>query len=84
MYEILLVPGARKDLDKLEARIFNQIILKIRSLSENPRPFGGLKLTDEEGYRIRVGDFRILYRIDDAAKKVFVYRVKNRKDVYRA
>ncbi|MCX6565026.1 MAG: type II toxin-antitoxin system RelE/ParE family toxin [Candidatus Aminicenantes bacterium] len=84
MYEILLLPGARKDLDKLETRIFNRIIGEIRLLSENPRPFGGLKLTKEEGYRIRAGDFRILYRIDDAAKKVFIYRVKNRRDAYRA
>jgi len=81
--EILLLPGAQKDLDKLESRIFKRIIEEIRSLSENPRPLGSLKLTDEDGYRIRVGDFRILSRIDDAAEKVFIYRIKNRKEAYR-
>jgi mRNA interferase RelE/StbE len=80
--EILLLPGAQRDFDNLETRIFDRILREFRSLAENPRPFGGLKLTDEEGYRIRVGNYRVLYRIDDTAKKVFVYRIKNRKDVY--
>jgi mRNA-degrading endonuclease RelE of RelBE toxin-antitoxin system len=39
-------------------------------------------LTAEEGYRLRVGDHRILYRIDDASKRVYIYRVRDRKDVY--
>lgn len=82
MVEIFLLPAAQKDLDGLESKIFKQVMEKIRSLAEDPRPWGCLKLTAEEGHRIRSGDYRILYRIDDAAKRVFIYRVKHRKDAY--
>lgn len=82
MYEILLLAPAQKDLDKLEAKTFGRILGRIRVLHDDARPAGCLKLTDENGYRIRVGDYRILYRIDDAARRVFIYRIKHRKDAY--
>jgi len=56
---------------------------KILPLSANPRPFGCQKLTNEDGYRIRAGNFRILYRIDDNAKEVLLYRIKHRREAYR-
>lgn len=83
MYAIRLLPKATKELDHFSKEIFNQIKEEIERLCENPRPFGCLKLRAEEGYRIRVGDYRILYRIDDQAKNVFIYRIKHRKDAYR-
>ncbi|MDP2915645.1 MAG: type II toxin-antitoxin system RelE/ParE family toxin [Candidatus Aminicenantes bacterium] len=82
MVEVFLLPPAQKDLDGLEVRIFRQIINKIRALTDEPRPHGCLKLTAEEGYRIRAGDYRVLYRIDDVAKRIFIYKIKHRKDVY--
>jgi len=82
VYELLLLPPAQKDLDKLERPVFARILRKIRSLSEEARPPGCLKLTNEGGYRVRTGDYRILYRIDDALKRVYIYRIKHRKDVY--
>ena len=82
MYELLLLPPAQKDLDKLEAPVFARILKKIRALAGDARPPGCLKLTDEEGYRIRIGDYRILYRIDDVLKRVYIYRIKHRKDAY--
>lgn len=82
MYELLLLPAAQKDLDKLDAQVFARIIKKIRTLSKDARPPDGLKLTDEDGYRIRTGDYRILYRIDDALKRIYIYRIKHRKDAY--
>jgi len=82
VYELLVLPAAQKDLDKLEAPVFAHILKKIRALSEDARPPGSLKLTDEDGYRIRTGDYRILYRIDDALKRIYIYRIKHRKDVY--
>jgi mRNA interferase RelE/StbE len=72
----------RKDLDRLEASGFQRILKKIRVLSKDARPAGCLKLTGDEGYRIRVGDYRILYRVDDSLKRIFIYRIKDRKDVY--
>jgi mRNA interferase RelE/StbE len=82
VYEILLLSPAQKDLDKPEASGFSRIIKKIRFLSADPRPPGCLKLTDERGYRIRIGDHRVLYRIDDASKRVYIYRIKPQKDAY--
>jgi mRNA interferase RelE/StbE len=56
----------------------------ITGLAENPRPHGTKKLTAREGYMVRVGDYRILYQVDDEAKVVIIYRVMTRGDVYRA
>ncbi|MFO7732290.1 MAG: type II toxin-antitoxin system RelE/ParE family toxin [Candidatus Aminicenantes bacterium] len=82
MYDIFVLPPAQRDLGKLEASDFARIIKKIRGPSREPRPVGCLKLTGEEGYRIRVGDHRVLYRIDDPSKRVYLYRIKHRKDAY--
>ncbi|HHF52474.1 MAG: type II toxin-antitoxin system RelE/ParE family toxin [Candidatus Aminicenantes bacterium] len=82
MYKILLLPTAQKDLDKFKGKTFDILVKKISSLKENPRPHGCLKLTAEQGYRIRSGNYRIIYRIDDKKKKVFIYRIKHRKEAY--
>jgi len=82
-YRLIIIPKAEKDLDALGDHDFDTVKKKILLLSENPRPFGCKKLTADEGYRIRSGDFRILYRIDDHAKEVIIYRVRHRKEVYR-
>ena len=83
MYEISIIPSARKDLDDLDKKVFTQIKNKIISLASNRRPSGSLKLTAEEGYRIRSGNYRILYRIDDKNNIIYVYRIKHRKESYR-
>ena len=82
-YRVKIIAKAEKDLDAVTGRDFDAIKRRILLLSENPRPFGSKKLTDDGGYRIRSGDFRILYRIDDTAKEVTIYRVKHRKEVYK-
>ena len=68
--------------DKLDAQIFGRVLKRIRALSRDGRPPGCLKLTAEDGCRIQTGDYRILYRIDDSAKEIYIYRIKHRKDVY--
>lgn len=83
MYEINIIPSARKDLDGLDKKVFTQIKNRIIFLASNPRPSGSLKLTAEEGYRIRSGNYRILYRVDDKNKMIYIYRVKHRKESYR-
>jgi len=82
VYKILLLPQAQKDLDNFKGKIFQQIKNKIFSLGESPRPAGCLKLTAEEGYRLRLGNYRIIYRISDKEKKVYIYRIKHRKEAY--
>ena len=83
MHEISIIPSARKDLDDLDKKVFAQIKNKIISLASNPRPSGCLKLTAEEGYRIRSGNYRIPYRINDKNNIIYIYRVKHRKESYR-
>lgn len=81
-YHIRIIAKAEKDLDALGGHDFDAVKKKILFLSENPRPFGCKKLTADDGYKIRSGDFRILYRIDDHAKEIIVYRVRHRKEAY--
>ena len=83
MYEVKLLPSGQRDLEDLPHSIFPRIEKAIKNLKQNPRPMGCIKLTGEEGYRIRVGTYRILYRIDDGKKEVFIYRVKHCREAYR-
>ncbi|MCD6311230.1 MAG: type II toxin-antitoxin system RelE/ParE family toxin [Elusimicrobia bacterium] len=83
MYNIRIIPQAQKDLNALRGKIFEQIKQKIIDLKKNPRLIGCEKLTRKEGYRVRVRDFRILYKICDDIKKVIIYRIKHRREAYR-
>jgi mRNA interferase RelE/StbE len=82
VYKILLLPQAQKDLDNFQGKIFQQIKKKIFSLRKNSRPPGCLKLTAEEGYCLRSGNYRIIYRINDKEKIVYIYRITHRKEAY--
>ncbi|MEI6186209.1 MAG: type II toxin-antitoxin system RelE/ParE family toxin [Dehalococcoidia bacterium] len=83
MYRLEISHIAHRQIRRLPAPTQERINNAIAGLAGNPRPFGNRKLTAREGYRIRVGDYRILYRIEDVAKIVTVYRVMSRGDVYR-
>jgi len=83
VYKIYLLPQAQKDLNNFTGKIFQQIKDKILTLRNNPRPRGCLKLTAEEGYRLRSGNYRIIYRINDKEKIIYIYRIKHRKEVYK-
>jgi mRNA interferase RelE/StbE len=83
-YEILVLPSAEKELRRLPRKEITGIIHSIDSLARQPRPRGVQKLHgSKDRYRIRRGRYRILYRVDDAAKRVMVYSVADRKDAYR-
>jgi mRNA interferase RelE/StbE len=82
VYKILLLPSAQKDLDRFCGKTFDKLCEKLTGLQENPRPPGCQKLTAEEGYRIRSGDHRIVYRIDDKTQVVLIYRIKHGKEAY--
>jgi len=84
MYRLRLKRTAEADLDRLPGPIFERINERILALREEPRPAGVRKLQgDLEGWRIRVGDYRVVYQIDDSAQTVTVIRVRHRRDVYR-
>ena len=84
MYEVLLERAAERALKQLPKRDFERVIVAIRALASNPRPSGCRKLVGGEGeWRLRVGDHRVLYEIDDAAHVVRVLLVRHRREAYR-
>ena len=83
MYRLEISQAAHRQVRKLPSETRERINQAILRLSEEPRQSRAKKLTEREGYRIRVGDYRILYQIDDGAKVVVIYRVMARGDVYR-
>ena len=84
MYDVQLERSAERDLKRLAPREFHRIVPDIEALASNPRPKGCRKLSGTDNdWRIRVGDYRIVYEIDDRAKAVRVMRVRHRSDVYR-
>ena len=82
-YTVKLKRSAEKELDHLPTKIHNKVINILLSLKENPFPRNSKKLRGREGYRIRVGDYRILYLIDESEKNIEVVSVAHRKEVYR-
>jgi mRNA interferase RelE/StbE len=81
-YTIDLSKKARKQLDKLSDKIAEPILSAIKNLSKNPRPKGFKKLKGRDGYRIRVGDYRIIYDIFDHILLIDVINLGHRKDIY--
>jgi mRNA interferase RelE/StbE len=82
-YEVLLQPRAQKEFLALPPDIARKIAQAMQGLADNPRPRQSIKLSGTESYRLRVGDYRILYEINNPAKSVTVYRIKHRREVYR-
>ncbi|MBI3610923.1 MAG: type II toxin-antitoxin system RelE/ParE family toxin [Nitrospirae bacterium] len=82
-YAVLLKRPAEKELERFPAKTHNAILERLLSLKDNPRPTDAKKLHGREGYRIRIGDYRVLYVIDDARKTVEVASIAHRKEVYR-
>ncbi len=82
-YSLEIKPSAARELDALDDGLFARLDAKIVALAENPRPAGCKKLKGyKDHWRIRVGDWRVLYVIDDASKLVSITRVAHRKQVY--
>jgi mRNA interferase RelE/StbE len=80
-YSVLLTRPARKDLDRLDRQTLNRLAPQIDALASDPRPPGCLKVKSEPNlWRVRVGDYRIGYKIDDAAREVTVIRIGHRRE----
>ena len=82
-YQVRIIPSAEKEMDKLPALIHARISRKILLLKDDPRPRDTRKLSGHEEYRLRVGDYRVLYTIDDKRHVVTVFAVGHRREVYR-
>ncbi len=82
-YSLEVRRSAAKELAALPRRELQRIVEKIQGLAEEPRPHGAEKLSNDEKYRFRQGDYRVLYEIDERAKRVTIVRIAHRREVYR-
>ena len=82
-YNVLIKRSAAKELEGLPPKIRRRVAAKVAGLAVTPRPQGVEKLSGQEKYRIRQGDYRVLYSIDDTAETVTVVKIGHRRDVYR-
>ena len=82
-YNILIERYAQKQIMKLDKKIIPVLKVAISNLANNPRPHGYIKLKGEDAYRIRVGDYRIIYEINDDIILVTVVSVGHRKEIYK-
>jgi len=82
-YNVLIKRSAAKELEGLPPKIRRQVAAKVAGLAVTPRPQGVEKLSGQEKYRVRQGDYRVLYSIDDTAETVTVVKIGHRRDAYR-
>ncbi len=80
---VLLKRSAAKELEAVPRKDREKLVAKIARLANDPRPPGSEKLAGDEKYRMRYGDYRVLYEINDASVVIVVVRVGHRREVYR-
>ena len=81
--KLILARSAGKDLDKLPDETTLRISSKLYALANDPYMHGSEKLAGNKGYRIRIGNYRVIYKIDKSTKTVSIIKVKHRREVYR-
>jgi len=83
-YDVYIKPSALKELDAIGSKKARQrMVQTIRALAEDPRPNGCRKLSGKDKYRIRCGDYRIVYAVQDAGMSLTVVKIGHRREVYR-
>ena len=82
-YQVIIKRSAEKELDALQENVRERLLKRLRALEGNPRPVGSKKLQGQESYRLRAGDYRVLYLVDDKTRIVVVLAVGHRREVYR-
>jgi mRNA interferase RelE/StbE len=82
-YNLLIKKSAVKELKQVPSKQLKRLIARILALEHNPRPQGAEKLAASEYYRIRQGDFRIVYGIDDGEMMIEIIKIGHRREVYR-
>jgi mRNA interferase RelE/StbE len=82
-YRIDLVRSTERELHALPITIHKRVVARLLRLSEEPRPRGSRKLSQGPGWRLRIGDYRVLYTVDDTEHVITVYSIGHRRDVYR-
>ena len=83
-YEVVLARSARKELEALADAIQDRVLSRLVSLTRNPRPKGCRKLAGADSeWRLRVGDYRVLFSIDDSTRVVEIVAIRHRREAYR-
>ncbi|NIA16059.1 MAG: type II toxin-antitoxin system mRNA interferase toxin, RelE/StbE family [Nitrospiraceae bacterium] len=83
-YQIEWKRSALKEFRRLPASVQRRVFQAIEKLAENPYPHGGVKLTGStRSYRLRVGDYRVVYTVESALLRIEIVRIRHRRDVYR-
>ena len=81
-YTIVIPKPVQKQIDRLPNLVYSRIVEKFKQLEADPRPQGVVKLKNSDRYRIRIGNYRVIYEIDDDKLVVILVRCKHRKDAY--
>ena len=82
-FQIILPKSVQKELDRLPDEILNRILARLAALEVNPRPADVKKLKGRDAWRIRVGDYRVIYEIHDRVLQIIVITVGHRREIYR-
>ena len=82
-YRLLIKPSAARELEELPTKDRGRVAARIRGLSAHPRPPGCEKLSGQELFRVRQGNYRIVYEVRDEGLTVIVFKIGHRRDVYR-
>ena len=82
-YRLLIKPSAIKELEAAPTKDRRRIATRIQALATEPRPAGSEKLTGHDLYRVRQGDYRVVYEVSDAQRTVAVFKIGHRREAYR-
>ena len=83
IYQVRIKPSARRELERLDDPILQRVDKAILSLATNPHPRGSIKLTGVPLYRLRVGQYRVLYEVNVESQKVTIVSIGHRREIYR-
>lgn len=81
-YRVEFTASAAKEVRQLDRVVRRRVLVLLQALSDEPRPHGARRLRGRDGWRVRIGDYRVLYDIDDEGATVLVVKVGHRRDVY--
>jgi mRNA interferase RelE/StbE len=82
-YKVLIRKSAADELGRIPKKDLRRVVGRIFALGEEPRPHGGEKLSAQERYRTRQGNYRVVYSIDEAARTVEIFKIGHRGEIYR-
>jgi mRNA interferase RelE/StbE len=82
-YAIVFARSARKELEALDSPVIERIVMRIEALAHDPRPTGARKLRGSRNlWRVRIGDYRVVYGLDDRRRVIDIVRVRHRREAY--